>query len=112
MTEKNLAELYELINSRSETEGVRKETGKCCFCGEACFYGGHNPAPVTDEEDARCCDRCNIIVVLKACLEATHNDKGKKYPDCIQTVSNCNACSLVNYYRDCHNNPIKHDEAV
>lgn len=31
---------------------------------------------------------------------------GKKYPDCQFAESDCTACSLVNYGRDCHNRPI------
>ena len=31
---------------------------------------------------------------------------GKKYPDCQSAESDCTACSLANYGRDCHNRPI------
>lgn len=30
----------------------------------------------------------------------------RKYTDCQRTDGDCTICSLVNYGRDCHNNPI------
>lgn len=30
----------------------------------------------------------------------------RKYGDCQRADGNCTVCSLVNYGRDCHNNPI------
>lgn len=30
----------------------------------------------------------------------------RKYGDCQRVDGNCTVCSLVNYGRDCHNNPI------
>lgn len=32
--------------------------------------------------------------------------KSKRYPDCAWECGDCAACSLSNYNRDCHNNPI------
>lgn len=41
---------------------------KCCFCGRT-FYGwGNNPAPVNNDEEARCCNECNNDVVIPARL--------------------------------------------
>lgn len=34
----------------------------------------------------------------------------RKYGDCQRTDGNCTLCSLVNYGRDCHNNPISNLE--
>ena len=32
--------------------------------------------------------------------------KYKRYSECIMEESDCAACSLTNYNRDCHNNPV------
>ena len=38
----------------------------CCFCGQE-FYGfGNNPWPANSDVNARCCDHCNMTVVLPA----------------------------------------------
>ena len=38
----------------------------CCIC-EGWFEGwGNNPWPVVKDEDAICCDRCNMAVVIPA----------------------------------------------
>ena len=36
----------------------------CIFCGEMTENGGHNPAPVCVDEDARCCKKCNSEIVV------------------------------------------------
>lgn len=33
-----------------------------------------------------------------------------RYDDCQRQDGNCTLCSLVNYGRDCHNNPISDQE--
>ena len=35
----------------------------CCICGRECEGWGNNPWPVVKEEDARCCDDCNMEVL-------------------------------------------------
>lgn len=39
---------------------------KCCICGEEFEGYGNNPAPVVEDEDARCCDGCNLASVIPA----------------------------------------------
>ena len=41
-------------------------TGKCAICGGNYVLGGHNPHPALEDEDARCCGRCNDNVVVTA----------------------------------------------
>lgn len=37
---------------------------QCCICGKPLKAHGHNPYPM--EHSGRCCDECNIAVVLPA----------------------------------------------
>lgn len=48
---------------------------KCCFCGkEIKEPHTNNPWPVNQEEDARCCNECNINIVIPArCKEIQEN---------------------------------------
>ena len=89
MDEKTLAELLNLINSCNEHREEMEPTGNCCFCNNPHYYGGHNPAPVVVEENARCCDYCNIAIVLKARLEMFNMYEGRKYTDCECLDGNC-----------------------
>ena len=42
---------------------------KCCICGKVLDDElGNNPAPVVKDEKARCCDHCNLTVVVPARL--------------------------------------------
>lgn len=38
----------------------------CCICGQVFMGYGNNPWPVNDDEDAHCCDTCNMDVVIPA----------------------------------------------
>lgn len=38
---------------------------KCCICGKEINGYGNNPWPIDEHKDARCCDECNISVILK-----------------------------------------------
>lgn len=44
----------------------------CCLCGleqpGSPDLSGHNPAPVDEDPDARCCTRCNHSLVIPARL--------------------------------------------
>ena len=42
---------------------------RCCFCGKECEGFGNNPAPANPDENARCCDECNLAVVFPARLK-------------------------------------------
>lgn len=57
-------------NPEELAQYIAKKTGKPCFYCELChryFYGyGNNAMPVVD---GRCCDVCNIKVVIPARLD-------------------------------------------
>lgn len=36
----------------------------CCICGRSFMGMGHNPAPVNEEPNQRCCSECNETVVV------------------------------------------------
>ena len=38
--------------------------GICCVCGGWYYHGGHNPAPVVNDKDSRCCSDCNKYTVI------------------------------------------------
>jgi len=59
---------------------MTKEKPICCFCGEECENEfGNNPYPVNKDENARCCDMCNMLVVLPTRLiEAAKANKENK----------------------------------
>ena len=41
----------------------------CCFCkGDVGSYGGNSPHPANKTDGARCCDGCNMKVVIPARL--------------------------------------------
>lgn len=53
----------------------------CCFCGKECENEfGNNPYPVNKDENARCCNDCNMSIVLPARIKAfevtKENEKG------------------------------------
>ena len=54
-------------NEKLETSET--QTNICCICGETFTGYGNNPYPVVKDESARCCDDCNISVVIPARLE-------------------------------------------
>lgn len=39
---------------------------KCCLCGCDIEGYGNNPWPLNNDEDARCCDKCNADKILPA----------------------------------------------
>ena len=52
-------------------------SNQCCLCGNpitadfpSMWDGGHNPWPLVDDCDHRCCGRCNGEFVMKARLFA------------------------------------------
>lgn len=51
-----------------------KEKHICCICGEEFEGFGNNPYPLVKDEQARCCDECNMQVI-EARLEALNEDK-------------------------------------
>lgn len=46
----------------------RRETYICCLCGKEKEGFGNNPYPLCKENDfeSRCCDDCNISLVIPA----------------------------------------------
>lgn len=47
----------------------------CCICGKTFTGWGNNPWPVVEDENARCCDACNGIVVVPARITMMYNKK-------------------------------------
>lgn len=43
---------------------------KCCFCGRNIIGYGHNPSPVVEDINERCCGECNQNIVIPARLES------------------------------------------
>lgn len=39
---------------------------KCCLCGKEIRDYGHNPWPLSDNVEDRCCDLCNMLKVIPA----------------------------------------------
>lgn len=49
----------------------------CCICGKKFTGWGNNPYPVVtnEDEDVRCCDDCNMTVVVPARMEIMFSRK-------------------------------------
>jgi hypothetical protein len=47
----------------------REVNFKCCICGKQSVGYGHNPWPVSDNQEDRCCDFCNFTKVIPARLK-------------------------------------------
>ena len=41
-----------------------EEKIECCLCGKEVKDFGHNPQPLGEKEDDRCCDECNQKLVI------------------------------------------------
>lgn len=37
---------------------------KCCICGKEFEGYGNNPWPINNDPEERCCDECNMKVVI------------------------------------------------
>lgn len=48
---------------------------KCCICGCPLSEFGNNPWPVSDNENDRCCDACNVKVVIPKRIELSFKNK-------------------------------------
>lgn len=46
---------------------------KCCICGKKFEGYGNNPWPVDNKENSRCCDECNINVIIPERLRRLTN---------------------------------------
>lgn len=51
---------------------------KCCVCGAKILDYGNNPYPVVDDEDARCCDQCNMEYVIPARIAMIIQEREKE----------------------------------
>ena len=49
----------------------------CCICGRAIEGYGNNPWPVNTNEEARCCDACNLEFVLPARIRSLNKTVAK-----------------------------------
>ena len=45
---------------------MNNETKICCICGKSFNGWGNDPWPVVMDDDAECCDDCDMGVVLAA----------------------------------------------
>lgn len=45
-------------------EDKPKPTFRCCLCGKLFTGFGNNPAPLTYDEQAQCCNECNWKYVI------------------------------------------------
>lgn len=50
---------------------------KCCICGQKFTGWGNNPYPVVKDENACCCDTCNMLTVIPARLHRVPTRNGK-----------------------------------
>ena len=50
----------------------------CCICGKVFKGWGNNPYPVVKDEDARCCDDCNMEFVIPARIAELAEHAGKQ----------------------------------
>ena len=50
----------------------------CCFCGRECENEwGNNPYPASKNENDRCCDFCNTIIVIPKRIQELNKKSGK-----------------------------------
>jgi len=47
----------------------------CILCGESIEDFGHNPWPLSTDEEDRCCDVCNVLHVVPARIEMLYDDE-------------------------------------
>ena len=63
-------------NKIEETEYNPHEIVKCCLCGRKVeMWQSHNPWPIVDDEESRCCGDCNANQVLPARWRLMHEKK-------------------------------------
>lgn len=48
---------------------------KCCLCGQEFEGFGNNPWPLNNDENARCCDKCNAEKVIPARIMQAYSKK-------------------------------------
>lgn len=83
---KILEEKYQKDSAPNENvsyNGGRKKVDSmeehiCCICGEKFKGFGNNPYPLTDDENARCCDECNTKYVITARIFGIKPDEKDK----------------------------------
>lgn len=49
----------------------------CCICGKEFEGWGNDPCPVVMDENAKCCDACDLGVVLPARMKAMKKERPK-----------------------------------
>lgn len=69
---------------------------KCCICGEPILGYGNNPYPVVKEEEARCCDLCDSMVVIPARIRAMFE---KEVPESLEYEFRSASAEAVRKYR-------------
>lgn len=56
-----------VMEMADQYEKQEQDDKECCICGEVIEGYGNNPSPV--KEKGRCCDKCNMEVVIPKRLE-------------------------------------------
>ena len=54
---------------------MKNKTKKCCICGDDFVGWGNNPWPVVKDDEARCCDLCNLEYVIPSRIILLNNEK-------------------------------------
>jgi hypothetical protein len=78
----------------SKAESNKEELIICCLCNEEItpdasgWQYGHNPAPLGETEDDRCCDSCNYQEVIPARLQGILEIQKKNTQDIDNSIRN------------------------
>ena len=78
----------------SKAESNKEELIVCCLCNEEIkpeisgWQYGHNPAPLGETEDDRCCDSCNYQEVIPARLQGILEIQKKNTQDIDNSIRN------------------------
>lgn len=51
---------------------------KCCFCGKDIMDYGNDPWPADMADNSRCCDDCNMKIVIPARIKALYEKHDKE----------------------------------
>ena len=54
---------------------MKKNKFVCCICGREVKGWSNNPAPIVNEQGAKCCDVCNWEKVIPARISTMRKEK-------------------------------------
>ena len=66
-------------------DGSGERAFECAICDEWFRGWGNNPAPVTEDPEARCCGECNAMVVIPVRMYLMTT--GKTYAELVEEVA-------------------------